>query len=133
MNKHKYIMAITMALMMVTGTALADSVDIGLGTMDRAEFDSLRQMMSGDYQSTAFVTSEQPQEVYVAEFDQSVVDDIRQGMTKSNSQEGVVASASEDTLVDVGLGSMPTNEFCDLNKLVASNTTQKDGLTFICP
>ena len=132
MNKPNYIMAITMALMMVAGTALAGSVDIGLGRMDRAEFESLKQMMSGDYQPTVSVTSE-PSEVRVAEFDLSVVEDIRQGMAGSSPQGDAVASAYDDNAVDVGLGSMPNNEFCDLNKLVASNTNQKNGLNFICP
>ena len=131
MNKSKYMVVI--AMVMVAGTALAGSVDIGLGRMDQAEFESLKQVMSGDYQSAASVTTERPQEIRVAEFDLSVVEDIRQGMAGGNPPNDAVASASDGNQVDVGLGSTSTNEFCDLNKLVASNTTQKDGLTFICP
>lgn len=133
MKQSNYIMAMTMAMIMVAGTALAGSVDIGLGRMDQTEFESLKQVMSGDFQPTASTTTERPREIRVAEFDLSVVEDIRQGMQEGSAQNDAVASASGNGLVDVGLGSMSTNEFCDLNKLVASNTTQKDGLAFICP
>jgi hypothetical protein len=37
--------------------------------------------------------------------------------------------------VDIGLGSMSSGEFCDLNKLVASNTGGRTaaGFQFVCP
>lgn len=133
MKKSFYIIAMTMAIMMVAGAAMAGSVDIGLGRMDQAEFEALKQMVGGDFQADTFVTAEKPRETRVAEFDLSVVEDIRQGMETGNVRSDAVASASGNQKVDVGLGSMSTSEFCDLNNLVASNTTHNGGLTFICP
>lgn len=133
MKKSFYIIAMTMAIMVVAGTAMADSVDIGLGRMDQAEFEALKQTVGRDFQVDTFVTAAKPRQTHVAEFDLSVVEDIRQGMATGNVQNDAMASASEKKIVDVGLGSMPTREFCDLNKLVASNTNQNEGLTFICP
>ena len=69
----------------------------------------------------------------MAEFEPGVVEDIRRAMTSGSVQGSALASASENKLVDIGLGSMATTEFCDLNKLVASNTTQNGGFEFICP
>lgn len=124
------VMAMMMAMAMMAGVATADSVDIGLGRMDRAEFDALKQMVAGNYQPTDATPTERPSQIRVAEFDLSVVDEIRQGMSSSAGQQNV-AAASQDGMVDVGLGSMTTNEFCDLNRLVASNT-ETWGFEFIC-
>jgi 2-oxo-4-hydroxy-4-carboxy--5-ureidoimidazoline (OHCU) decarboxylase len=52
-------------------------------------------------------------------------------MAASSSALQDIAAASQGDLVDVGLGSMTTVEFCDLNKLVASNTDTW-GFEFIC-
>ena len=125
------IMAMVIAVTMMAGVAMADSVDIGLGRMDRAEFEALKQMVAGNYQSTESNRTETPAQIRVAEFDQSVVDEIRQGMAAGSAERQEIAAASQDNLVDVGLGAMSTNEFCDLNKLVASNT-QTWGFEFIC-
>jgi 2-oxo-4-hydroxy-4-carboxy--5-ureidoimidazoline (OHCU) decarboxylase len=124
-------MAIVMAVTMTAGVAMADSVDIGLGQMDRTEFDTLKQMVAGTYQSTAPNRTEAYSPIRVAEFDLSVVEAIRQGMAANSGGRQEVAAAEQDNLVDVGLGSMTTNEFCDLNKLVASNT-ETWGFEFIC-
>ena len=130
MKRIYTIMAVTIAMAMMTGVAVADSVDIGLGRMDRAEFDALKQMVSGNYQPAGITATEKPLQIRVAEFDRSVVEEIRQGMSISIEPQDV-AAASQDNLVDVGLGSMTTNDFCDLNKLVASNT-ETWGFEFIC-
>ena len=125
------IMAMVMAVTMIAGVAMADSVDIGLGRMDRAEFEALKQMVAGNYQSTEASRTETPATIRVAEFDLSVVEEIRQGMAADSVERQDIATASKENLVDVGLGSMSTNEFCDLNKLVASNT-ETWGFEFIC-
>ena len=125
------IMAMVIAVTMTAGVAMADSVDIGLGRMDRAEFEALKQMVAGNYQSTESNRTVTPAPIRVAEFDRSVVEEIRQGMAANTTERQDIAAASQDSLVDVGLGSMSTNEFCDLNKLVASNT-ETWGFEFIC-
>lgn len=134
MRKSFYIAAITMAMVMLAGVSLAESVDIGLGRMDRAEFETLRQVVSGDFQPSASVSTERPPEIRVAEFNQSDVDAIRLAMVTSNTEQLATASESTDGMVDIGTGSMATSEFCDLNKMVASNNTNQDsGFAYICP
>ncbi|MBC2711110.1 MAG: hypothetical protein HGJ94_08970 [Desulfosarcina sp.] len=128
------IVAMAMAMVMVAGIVMAETVDIGLGRMDRAEFAALRLMVSGDYHPSATVSTEIPKETRVAEFNRSDVDSIRQAMTASIAERNAAASASNNDMVDIGTGSMAASEFCDLNKLVASNrTNQNGGFAFICP
>ena len=128
-------LAMAMVMMVMASFSLAaDSVDIGMGSMDRAEFQALQQMVRGDYRSTASVTTEVPRQIHVAEFSVRDIESIRQAMAPNRDQDIMTASRSQNELVDIGLGSMSTNEFCDLNKLVASNTAaQSEGFTFICP
>jgi len=133
MKKSIYIAIMAMAAMVWAGTALADSVDIGLGEMDRTEFETLRQMVSGEYRPSDVATREKAEDEYVAEFNWRDVEEIQQAMAGSVSrQNDAVASATG--LVDIGLGSMSTTEFCDLNKLVASNSNSPGtGLSHLCP
>lgn len=135
MIKSLNIMAAVMATMMMAGVAMAGSVDIGLGTMDQAEFDTLRQMVNGSYQPSDSVTTEIRQNIHVAEFNQTDVDDIRQAMAASSIQRDATESAANNGMVDIGTGAMTTGEFCDLNKLVATNTVTgpNSGFDFICP
>ena len=134
MKKSFSIMAVAMAMVMMAAVAMAETVDIGLGNMDRAEFETLRQMVSGDFQPPDRVSVEQPRQLRFAEFNQADVDGIREAMSIDTRRQPVSAFASDDNLVDIGTGSMATSDFCDLNKLVASNgTTQKTGFNFICP
>ena len=134
MNKSFHIIAMTMAIMMVAGVAMAGSVDIGLGRMDQSEFDTLKQMVSGDYQPSASISTERPKEVRVAEFNWTDVQAIRQVMAASAvEQDNKPVLRTIDT-VDIGTGSMSTSEFCDLNKLVANNSANLNaGFNFICP
>lgn len=129
------IMAVMMATMMMAGVAMAGSVDIGLGRMDQAEFEALRQMVSGNYQPTGPVTTPDGRDIRVAEFNQADVDEIRRVMASGDVQRDATESLAASGMVDIGTGAMATGEFCDLNKLVASNTvTHTDsGFTFICP
>ena len=135
MKKSFSIMALTVALTLMTGMAMADSVDIGLGQMDRAEFEALRQMVAGEFQPSDSVTTKvSADESYVAEFSQRDVESIRQAMTRGGDTTTSLAAAPSGSQVDIGLGSMSTSEFCDLNKLVASNTAgHNGGFTYICP
>jgi len=135
MIKSLNIMAAVMATMMMAGVAMAGSVDIGLGRMDQAEFDTLRQMVNGNYQPSDSVTTEIRQNIHVAEFNQTDVDDIRQAMAAGSIQRDVTESAANNGMVDIGTGAMATGEFCDLNKLVATNTVTgpNSGFDFICP
>ena len=134
MKKSLYIAAVTMAMMMLAGVALAGSVDIGLGRMDQTEFETLRQMVSGDFQPSDSVTTEIRQDIRVAEFNQADVDDIRQVMAAGNIQRDATESIANNGMVDIGTGAMATGEFCDLNKLVASNdASPNQGFAFVCP
>ena len=135
MIKSFKIMAVMTATMMMAGVALAGGVDIGMGRMDQAEFETLRQMVSGSYQSSDSVTTKVRQNIRVAEFNQTDVDEIRQVMASGGVQRDATESVSNNGTVDIGTGAMATNEFCDLNKLVASNTVTKtnSGFAFICP
>jgi len=135
--KYSFIIAaMAIAVTMFTGIATAEFVDIGTGQMDRGEFEALKRMVSGDQPSTADRTREKAAGAHVAEFNWSDVQDIRQAMMKtSKSSHHSMAAVSETDPVDIGLGSMSTGEFCDLNKLVASNTGGQAaaGFRFICP
>ncbi|MEE4111324.1 MAG: hypothetical protein V2I40_00825 [Desulfobacteraceae bacterium] len=135
MMKSFKIMAVTMAAMMMAGAAMAGSVDIGLGRMDQAEFEALRQMVSGSYQSANSVTTDVRQDVRIAEFNQTDVDEIRQVMASGDVQRDATGLMADNGMVDIGTGAMATTEFCDLSKLVASNTVAKttSGFAFICP
>ena len=135
MIKSLNIMAAVMATVMMAGVAMAGSVDIGLGTMNQAEFDTLRQMVNGSYQPSDSITTEIRQNIHVAEFNQTDVDDIRQAMAAGSIQRDATESAANSGMVDIGTGAMATGEFCDLNKLVATNTVTgpNSGFDFICP
>jgi hypothetical protein len=125
MKKSFFIMAITMATVMMASVAVAETVDIGLGRMDQAEFDTLRQMVNGEFQPSGQSSVEKIRPTRIAEFDQSVVDEIQQAMLNTSDQRPETAFASQDRMVEIGTGSMATSEFCDLNKLVASNNTER--------
>jgi hypothetical protein len=136
--KHTFRIAVmAIAVAMLSGIATADSVDIGLGQMDRAEFETLKQMVSGGQPFSANSAREQEGVAVknVAEFDSSVLQDIRQAMTADETPHNATVAVSDAGPVDIGLGTMNTNEFCDLNKLVASNTGGQAaaGFQFLCP
>ena len=135
MKKSLNIMAVMMATMMMASVAMAGSVDIGLGRMDQAAFETLRQMVSGTYRPSDSVTTEIRQDIRVAELNQADVDDIRQAMETGDVQRDATQSIASNGMVDIGTGEMATNEFCDLNKLVASNTVTNtnSGLSYLCP
>ncbi|WP_319405882.1 hypothetical protein [uncultured Desulfosarcina sp.] len=134
MKKFIYITAVTMTTMVMTAVAMAGSVDIGLGRMDQAEFESLQQMVSGSYHPSASASAStiRPQDTRVAEFNQADVDGIRQAMVAGAVSRNATESIANNGMVDIGTGSMATSEFCNLNKLVASNNTNS-GFAFICP
>lgn len=121
-----------MAMVLAAGMALAEPVDIGLGTMNHGEFETLKAMVSGRYKSTGSTTPRSP-DIHVAEFNQHDIDAIRRAMTTPAA--GVSEkSVTQDKMVDIGTGVMASSEFCDLNKLVAKNSAARDsGFTFICP
>ena len=135
MKYSTIIATMAIAMTMLAGIATAESVDIGMGQMDRGEFETLKRMVSGDQPFTADRTQEKDTGVYVAEFDWSDVQDIRQAMNTSKSTHNSMAAVSDTGSVDIGLGAMSTDEFCDLNELVASNTGNQSaaGFRFICP
>ena len=134
MKKSFSILAMAIAMVLMAAVAMAETVDIGMGSMDRAEFETLRQMVSGDFQPSDRMTVEKSSQLRIAEFNQADVEEIREAMSTGIQGQPAPAFASDDTLVDIGTGSMATSDFCDLNKLVASNgTTQKTGFNFICP
>lgn len=134
MRKSYFIAAITMAMVVMAAVAVAETVDIGLGSMDKAEFDTLRQMVNGEFQPGTRLSTEKPLQTRVAEFYQADVEAIRLAMVNTSDRGPATAFTSGDQLVDIGTGSMATNEFCDLNKLVASNSTNlTSGFNFICP
>ncbi|WP_319523462.1 hypothetical protein [Breoghania sp.] len=134
--KRLVIMAVmAIAVAMLTGIAAAGSVNIGLGEMDRTEFETLKRMVSGDQPFSANSTLEKAADENVAELDRRVVQDIRQAMSAGENSRNATAAVSDTGPVDIGLGSMSTGEFCDLNKLVASNAGGQAvaGFQFICP
>jgi hypothetical protein len=91
-------------------------------------------MVSGDYRPSTPVSTPVPAQKRIAELNQSLVDALRQSMTAQKSEAEAIAAKSKKGLVDIGTGSMATNEFCDLNQLVAKgDTEQAGGFGFICP
>jgi hypothetical protein len=134
-KSFKIMATMMMATMMIAGVATAGSVDIGLGRMGQVEFETLKQMVSGDYQPSDSVTTQIQRDVRVAEFNQADVDDIRQAMAAGDTQRDATESIADNGMVDIGTGAMATSDFCDLNKLVASNTAtgSNSGFEFICP
>lgn len=135
MIKSFYIAAMTMAIVMMAAVAIAGMVDIGLGRMDRTEFETLQQIVNGDFQPTPRVSAGEPAQRRIAEFNESDVDEIRLAMGNGSGQHTATAIASVERMVDIGTGSMAAGDFCDLNKLVANNNTnnQNSGFAFICP
>jgi hypothetical protein len=127
-------MATMVAALMLTGVAWAESVNIGMGTMDRAEFDQLKQMVNGHYHAaTASVSTPVVDESRVAEFNVREVEAIRHAMHARPAEHNMIASASTG-MVDIGTGTMSTSEFCNLNNLVASNQiTPTGGFSYLCP
>ena len=133
---------LAMALLMGTGIAwagtvhisMANTVNIGLGHMDQAEFDALRQMVSGEHQPTHAAVRKKAVDVHVAEFNWSDVEDLRQATAFGSGDHDKTMAASTGQLVDIGTGTMPTSEFCGLNNLMASNSGNRNhGFGFVCP
>jgi hypothetical protein len=134
MKKSFFILAVAITMAMTASVAMAETVDIGLGSMDQSEFKALKQMIGGDFQPSPRVSAEKPRQRRIAEFNQADVDEIRVAMSTDIHSQPASAFASDDNLVDIGTGSMATSEFCDLNKLVASSGTNRPtGFNFICP
>jgi hypothetical protein len=134
MNIKYSMMATVMAVLLVAGTAAAGSVSIGLGEMDRAEFEQLKQMVNGQYQApSATVSTPMTNDIRVAEFNGRDVDAIRRAMETDPAEQAMTASASHG-MVDIGTGAMSTREFCNLNNLVASqNVISNSGFEYLCP
>lgn len=134
MKKSFYIATMTIAIVMTVGVAMAETVDIGMGRMDRAEFERLQQMVSGEYQPVDSDTTDMHEKRHLAEFNEADVEALRQAMASDAARQEAVASTSSTGLVDIGTGSMPNSEFCDLNKLVANAAAgQTGGFGFVCP
>jgi hypothetical protein len=126
--------AVTAVIMLAAAVATAGGVNIGLGRMDRSDFTALQQMVAGHYRPAVSVSTPIPVPLRVAEFNQNMVDAIRQAMATGSSRTVATASSSKTTMVDIGTGSMQTMEFCDLDKMVARNTILPvNGFEYICP
>ena len=133
MKNSFHIAILAIALLMVAGIASAESVNIGLGAMDRTEFETLRQMVNGEQSFSMAIQKERPADTYVGEFNWKEVEGFRQSMAFGGNHRNETFATSNGQ-VDIGLGTMSTNEFCDLNKLVASNSgNAKHGFGFVCP
>jgi hypothetical protein len=132
--KKAYCIAVLTIIMMITaGVAMAGSVNIGLGRMDQADFEALQQMVKGYYHPSASVSTPIPETSQVAEFNRTLVDAIRQAMATPEPAPITTASKPKNTMVEIGTGSMQTNEFCDLDKRVARNTIgTKAGFAYLC-
>jgi hypothetical protein len=111
MKKSFFIMAITMATVMMASVAVAETVDIGLGRMDQAEFDTLRQMVNGEFQPSGQSSVEKIRPTRIAEFDQSVVDEIQQAMLNTSDQRPETAFASQDRWWRLAPGRWPPANF----------------------
>jgi len=135
MKSSFMIAAMTITITIFAGIAAAGSVDIGMGQMDRSEFEALKMIVSGDQAFTAHGNHKKAAGVTVAEFEWSDVQGIREAMNTSESSHNSMAAVSDTGPVDIGTGAMSTSEFCDLNKLVASNTggLTAAGFQFVCP
>ncbi len=134
MRYSAYPIAVMVASIMLASVAMAGSVDIGLGRMDQAEFDTLKRMVSGEYRAFDRVPTARPQSTRVAEFNQADLDEIRQVMAAGDIQQNAPESSANDAMVDIGTGEMAAGDFCDLNKLVASNhANSPSGFRFLCP
>ena len=135
MKKSFYIVAITavVAMVLAAGVVVAGDVDIGMGRMDRSEFETLKGVMGGGFQafsagSTAPVAADR-----VAEFSRSDVDAIAQVMAAGPSAKNTAVAEFKSPTVDIGTGSMSAGEFCGLSKLVASNRVNpSEGYASIC-
>lgn len=135
MKKSFNIVAITAAVAMVlaAGVVVAGDVDIGMGRMDRSEFEALKGVMGGEFNAFSSGSPVPASANRVAEFNQSDVDAIGQVMASTFSEWNVAVSESKSQTVDIGTGSMSTGEFCGLSKLVASNRVNpSEGYASIC-
>jgi len=133
--KRTYIIMVTMVVaLMLANVAWAESVNIGMGAMDRTEFDQLKQMVSGHYRApSTSVSTPIVEDTRVAEFNYRDVEAIRYAMDRKTVEQNMTASASTG-MVDIGTGAMSTSEFCNLNNLVASNQiSPTGGFSYLCP
>ena len=135
MKTYLYMIIMAAVMAAFASVSMADSVNIGLGSMDRAEWNALKQVMHGDRQvSTSVSISSDGDRIRVGEFSQSEVDAFRQAMTADASTINTTSVSVRSDMVDIGTGSMQTDEFCNLNKLVANNGRgAASGFAFICP
>jgi len=88
------------------------------GRMNQAEFDTLRQMVNGSYQPSDSVTTEIRQNIHVAGFNQTDVDDSRQAMAAGSIQRDATESVANNGMVDIGTGEMPMDDFIALKNMV---------------
>ena len=80
MKNSFHIAILAIALLMVAGIASAESVNIGLGAMDRTEFETLRQMVNGEQPFSLAINKTKPADTYVGEFNWEEVEGFRQSM-----------------------------------------------------
>ena len=135
MKTYMHIVAMAAVVAMTAGISMAGSVNVGLGSMDQTEWDRLTQIMrNGDQAPTSMSPPPERDRIRVGEFSQSEVDAFRRAMVADTPINRTASANGRPDKVDIGTGSMETAEFCDLNKLVASNGRgSASGFAFICP
>ena len=133
-------MTIVMMVMvlMAAGNVAADMVDVGMGQMERSEFESLKAMVQGQPVGgvPAIATSRVRSEQYgLIEMAPAAFEALRNKVAGiENVQAPYPTARAAIQMVDIGTGEMPADEFAALKRMVKdSGQIVFDGLAALHP
>ena len=123
----KAIMTITAAIIVLVGFnhALAETVDIGMGQMDRSEFLALKKMVQEGRTAvtpeitTPLVQVERYGPVEMSRADYDALRNTVAGIGGAEMPASIVTPSVRT--VNIGTGAMPMDEFLALKRMVAQN------------
>ena len=122
----RWIVMVTLAAAMMVGGAsnsMAEMVNIGLGQMERSEFQTLKAMVQGQ-QPDKTVATRPPVRVErygLVEMSSADFQDLKNKMGRPAVALTDTPSAKSIRMVDIGTGRMPIEEFNALKRMVAGD------------
>ena len=138
MKKMTIALAIMVMVMMAAGNVAADMVDIGMGRMERSEFEALKAMVQGQSAGKAATISTRrvPTEQYgLIEMAPAEFEALRNKVAGIEVERAPYHTASAaPRMVDIGTGEMPADDFAALKRMVKeSERIVFDGFVALHP
>ena len=125
MKKMTTVMAIMVMVMMAAGNVAAEMVDIGMGQMDRSEFEALKAKVQGQpVQATPVVSTVRvhTENYGLVEMTPADFEALRNKVAGIEDDQAPYHTASVATpMVDIGTGEMSADDFAALKRMVKSS------------